>query len=92
MKYHIDRFGKKTPIKDLTTEHLENIIKLIERRARDGLMMESSGGCSADEIWWDEYLIFGEDVKEYMDYDDYMAELKRRNEKEMRKQKNVIKL
>ncbi len=38
---HITKDGKKIQLSDLTTEHLENIIRRIERKAFEGITVDS---------------------------------------------------
>lgn len=78
MKYHIDKNGNKILIKDLKTDHLKNIIKLIERKAKEGLIVRYGGGTTAEDIWYDEDHLFDDDAKKHMNYNDYVAELESR--------------
>jgi len=78
MKYHIDKTGRKILIKDLETSHLENIIKFIEQKAKNGLVIQHGGGTTAEDMWYDEDHLFGEEVLEHMNYYDYKNELNSR--------------
>lgn len=78
LKYHITKNGDRILIKDLETQHLENIIKLIERKAEEGLVIRRGGGTTPEDIWYDEDHLFGEEVKEHMNYGAYVAELRSR--------------
>ena len=79
MKYHTDKNGNKTLLKDLGTSHLINIIKLIERKAKEGIIERHGGGFDALDIWYEEDHISGKEALESMNYDDYVTELKSRN-------------
>ena len=76
--YHTDKNGKKTKISDLETSHLINIIRLIERKAKEGLVVRYGGGTTAEDIWYDEDHLFGEEVLEHMNFYDYKNELNSR--------------
>ncbi len=81
MIYHTAKDGRKILLKDLKTSHLINIIKLIERKAKEGVTIRSGGGSTAEDIWYDEYTIFGKDAKKYLNYHHYLKELKDRKER-----------
>lgn len=80
-KYHTDESGKRTLITKLETSHLENIIKYIDRKAASGLIKYYCGCESGDamDVWYDEEIIYGDDVRYEMDYEAYVSELKRRS-------------
>lgn len=78
MKYHITKEGKKIKLSDLETSHLKNIVKLIKRRAKEGVTISSGGGYFSDEIWYDEETIYGKKAKEHLGYKLYKKELKKR--------------
>jgi hypothetical protein len=79
MEYHITRDGRKIKMCDLETSHLENIIKWIKRKSKEGLLLRMGGGATAEDMWYDEYVLFGKDAKEQLNYKQYKSELKRRN-------------
>lgn len=85
MKYHITRDGKKIKIKDLETSHLINIIRYIERKADEGLEMVYGDIFGAD-IFAAVETIYGDEVKEELNYEVYVKELNRR-----KKQKGGLK-
>ena len=76
---HIDAEGNKTELKDLDLTHLVNIIANIERRARHGLVVCSGGGTTAEDMWYDQEIYYGKDVKKLMHYKKYIKELKKRS-------------
>ena len=77
MDMHRTRDGKLIPISQMTDAHLRNMIKLIDRKAEEGVelvngdMFDGDPECEVDEI-------FGADVRRYMNHAIYVAELKRR--------------
>ena len=78
MKCHITKNGQKILLTDLKTDHLQNIIKWIERKAKEGLTVRMGGGTCAEDIWYDEETYYGEDAKRELNFLDYKAELDRR--------------
>ena len=80
MKFHKTKLGDKIPLCDLELSHLENIIKWIEKKSVNGLYVRfgGSGNC-AEEMWYDEDVFFGKEAKQYLNYKDYILELKSRN-------------
>jgi hypothetical protein len=79
MKYHKIKDGKKIKLADLELIHLENIIKWIKRKAKEGLIVVYGGsGSSAEDMWYDEDTLFGEDAKRQLNFYDYTEELNRR--------------
>lgn len=72
------REGDEIPYKKLTNKHLANIIRWIDRRAADGMTMTEGGGVDADDIWFFDYTIEGDEVREYFDYKGLMREAKKR--------------
>lgn len=78
MKFHKTKDGKKIKLADLETSHLENIIKWIERKAKEGLTVGMGGGSCAEDMWYDEETLYGKKAKKEMNYKDYISELERR--------------
>lgn len=78
MKFHKTKDGKKIKLTDLETSHLENIIKWIERKAKEGLTVRMGGGSCAEDMWYDEETYYGEEAKRQLNFLDYKAELERR--------------
>jgi len=78
MKFHETKDGRKIKLADLETSHLENILKWIERKAKEGLTVRMGGGSTAEDIWYDEETCYGEDAKRQLNFYDYEAELERR--------------
>lgn len=81
---HTTKDGKDIPIREMTLDHLKNTIAWIERKAKEGLNVMHGGGFDPDGYWWDEEVLSGKEVKEYLNYQVYKRELRRR-EKEASK-------
>lgn len=80
MKFHKTKLGDKIALSDLELSHLENIIKWIEKKSIEGLRVSfGGGGCCAEDMWYDEDILFGKEVKQQLNYKDYILELKNRN-------------
>lgn len=79
MDYHRTKQGKDILISDLTLDHLKNIISLIERRAKKGVIKKMGGGHDADEMWYDETILYGEEALKELNYYDYKKGLDKRN-------------
>lgn len=78
MKVHITRDGTKIKLCDMTDAHLAATIRLIERKANEGIVVRYGGGTCADDIWYDEEYLRGEDALKYMDHAKYIEERDRR--------------
>ncbi len=78
MKFHKTKDGKKIKLVDLELSHLENIIKWIERKAKEGITVRIGGGSCVEDMWYDEETYYGEEAKSQLDFSDYRAELERR--------------
>lgn len=78
MNYHKDKYGNRTPIKDLKTDHLKNIIRLNERMAKEGITVREGGGSCPDDYWYDEYELLGEEALEHLNHQAYVKELSSR--------------
>lgn len=80
MKFHKTKLGDKIPLCDLELNHLENIINWIEKKSIDGLKVCFGGGGNyAEDMWYDEDILYGKEAKEELNYKDYILELKSRN-------------
>ena len=82
MEYsHITRDGTRIPLGQLTDSHLMNIMRFLVRRSKDGVVIAFGDWCGAgdvDEIWFDEDVIYGKEALNYLNYNIYMDEAKRR--------------
>lgn len=81
MKYHITKDNKKILLKDLELSHLLNILKRIEKQAITGLTIRYGGGSTAEDMWYEEEIIYGEKVLNHLQYNDYKEELNKRYNK-----------
>ena len=70
MKFHKTKDGKKIKLADLETSHLENIIKWIERKSKEGLTVRMGGGLCAEDMWYDEETYYGEEAKNIYFFDE----------------------
>lgn len=76
---HITKDGKEIDLKDLETSHLKNIIAMIERKAKNGIIIRyGGGGCDIDSMWYEEDFIKDEEALSYMNHSTYVAELNKR--------------
>jgi len=74
MKVHTTKDGKKIRLCDMTDDHLSATIRLFERRAEEGVTVRMGGGCCAEDIWYDEDTLYGDDALEQLGYADYVKE------------------
>lgn len=78
---HITRDGKIIPLKDITDSHLINIIRHIERKAKEGLCVVSACyGVDMMDMDFNEEVVYGENALKRMNYEVYVNELKRRKQ------------
>ncbi len=78
--------GQRVAYKDISNLHLRNIIKWIEIKAEWGMKVEyGGGGWDADDCWYEEETIAGDEVLEKYDYEGLLTELKRRGLKKYEK-------
>jgi UDP-glucose 4-epimerase len=78
--YHETADGKFIKLTDLADSHLDNIIKMIERKAQEGITVGSGGGHGdMEEMWYDVEELEGEEVLYHFGYHRYINERKRRN-------------
>ena len=79
MKVHITKDGKKIKLCDMTDSHLAATISLFERLAKEGVTVRIGGGGScAEDMWYDEYTLYGEEALERLGYANYVKERDRR--------------
>jgi len=78
---HKDWRGKTYRLRDMSDEHLGRTIALIERKAKEGIVVRIGGGTCAEDMYYDEYKVMGEESKKLMHYEEYMKESKRRKGK-----------
>jgi hypothetical protein len=85
MEFHKTKDGKKIKLADLELSHLENIIKWIERKAKEGLTRREGGGSTAEDMWCDETTYYGKEAKRLLKFSEYKSELERRQNNENKK-------
>ncbi len=78
MRIHTTKGGKKIKLCDMTDSHLAATIRMLERKASEGIAVCMGGGSCPDEFWYDEKRLYGEAALEHMGYDDYVKERDRR--------------
>ena len=79
MKFHRTKDGKNIKLADLEFSHLENILKLIERKAKEGVTVKNGGGGpTAEDMWYDEETYYGKKAKRLLNFYDYKTEFKSR--------------
>lgn len=80
MDLHITATGEQIPVRDLSDTHLRNIIAMIERKAKEGIVVATGGGGLGDweDVWYHEEELEGRQVLDHFDYDKYIKERDRR--------------
>ena len=58
----------------MDNHHLECTIRWLERKAEEGVFMQVGGGSCADDMYYDEYMLFGQEALEQLNYADYVEE------------------
>ena len=75
---HVTKNGDKIALNKLEDSHLQNIINLMLRKSKEGVKVMFGGGTTADDIWYDEDMLYGEEALKKLHYYEYLAEQKRR--------------
>jgi hypothetical protein len=78
MRIHTTKDGTKIKLCDMTDSHLAATIRMMERKASEGITVRMGGGSCPDDFWYDEDRIEGKAALEHMGYDDYVKERDRR--------------
>ena len=78
VKVHVTKDGKKIKLCKMTDSHLDATIRLFERRAKEGITVGTGGGSCAEDMFYDEDTLYGEDALEALEYDEYVKERDRR--------------
>jgi len=74
-KYWETKDGQQIEYKDLKDIHLLNILKFIEDKAKNGIIIDG-GSSEPDDYWYDE--ISGDEVLDRYDYEELLKEAKLR--------------
>jgi len=72
---HITRDGTEMDISEMSDSHLINTIKLIEKKAKEGVTIEYG---SLDDPYYDRDLVFGHAALMALRYCSYVSELVKR--------------
>lgn len=78
MFYHTTKDGTEIKLQDLKPDHLQNIIKWIERKAKVGIVVHYGGGCNPDDMWYEEDILSYKEGLKQLNHGKYVKELKRR--------------
>lgn len=78
VKVHVTKDGEKIKLCKMTDSHLDATIRLFERRAKEGITVGTGGGSCAEDMFYDEDTLYGEEALEVLEYDEYVKERDRR--------------
>jgi len=76
---HYCKDGTGLFLEDMTETHLENTIMRIQRLSKSGITLMNGGGHFAEDMYYDEEHLLGDEVKEHMGWSNYIEERHRRN-------------
>ena len=77
-RLHRTKDGELIPIAEMDDQHLLNTIRLFKRKAKEGITVMSGDGIDAEDIWYDEEILYDEDAEEEMGLEHYIKEAKKR--------------
>ena len=80
MRIHTTKDGAKIKLCDMTDSHLAATIRMMERKASEGIIVRTGSGLCPDDFCYDENCFYGETALEYMGYADYVKERDDRRE------------
>lgn len=69
---HVTKSGEQIPVNMLTERHLRNIIRSIERKAKDGIKIQEYCGFELGAYgdyavpYYDERIVYGEEAKRHL--------------------------
>lgn len=75
---HRTREGKRIPLSELETSHIEAIIRLHKRKAIEGAKIRQGGGSDPDSFWYEERTVYGDEALKALHHGKYVEELQRR--------------
>ena len=78
MRIHTTKDGAKIKLRDMTNSHLAATIRMMERKASEGITVRIGGGSCPDDFFYDEDSLKGKTALEHMGYVDYVKEHDRR--------------
>lgn len=78
MRIHTTKDGAKIKLCDMTDSHLAATIRMMERKASEGIIVRTGSGLCPDDFCYDENCLYGETALEHMGYADYVKERDRR--------------
>ena len=78
MAKHITKDGVVIDIDKMSDHHLKNMIDMIKRYAKNGMIVQHGGGFDPDNFWFYEERLYEEDVYDYFSYHKYKKEWKKR--------------
>ena len=79
---HTTRDGTEIDLRDMSVKHLAAYIRIMERKAKDGLCLQFGNfGICDDEPYYDSEVLYGKKALEYLNYDAYITEQFRRKQK-----------
>lgn len=68
---HRTASGTLLPISEMSDKHLQNTILMIKRHASQGVKIRYGGGSTADEMWYDEDIVYGAEALNHLGYRHY---------------------
>jgi hypothetical protein len=76
----VDIRGLHTEYPKMTDSHLLNTIAFIKRKAENGItIMYGAGGSNAEDMWYDEEILYNKKALKHLGYKHYINEEKKRN-------------
>lgn len=73
--YHTTKTGEKIHLRDLSDSHLDNILKVFEHKAKEGLLVQmGENGVDVENTWYCEDTYYGEEALRLLNYDAYRGE------------------
>lgn len=70
--------GEEIPYSKLENRHLLNILSFIEKKSKKGITLIHGGGHYIEDMWYEEEIIKGDEVKKHFDYEGLKKEAGKR--------------